>query len=188
METSYNQNSPRRFYLVSFLLFLAVILGMIFYVKPLWEEVDSLAKGRDDKLSQKEELQSTLTDLQLVQQTLNAGTEVSRETSLASIPERLEEDKLITDIVKIARDNQVFMGGISFSIPSVSPPGEIAKAGISINLTGEEGALINFLRGIEANPRKIVVNSVSVQVASAESGVEMANFNVSMETYYQGVI
>ena len=188
METTNTRNSPRKFYLVSFLLFLVTLLGVIFYIKPLWDEVSSLALGRDDKISQKTDLQATLTDLQYVQESLNAGTEVSRETSLSSIPERLEEDKLITDIVKIARENNVFMGGINFNIPTSSPAGEIARAGININLTGTEGSLINFLRGIEANSRKIVVNSISVQMASTESGVPLANFNVSMETYYQGVI
>lgn len=188
MESTYTKNSPRKFYLVSFLLFLAVLLGVVFVVKPLWDDVNSLAMGRDEKLGQKAELQEYLTDLQLVQESLSAGTEVGRETSLAAVPERLEEDKLITEIVKIARENNVFMGGINFSIPGSSPVGEIAKAGININLTGTEGSLINFLRGIEANLRKIVVNSVSVQMASSESGVPLANFNVSMETYFQGVI
>jgi Tfp pilus assembly protein PilO len=188
MEATYTQNSPRKFYLVSFLLFLVTLLGVIFYVKPLWDDVNSLAMGRDDKLTQKTDLQEVLADLQQVQESLNTGTEIGRETSLAAIPERLEEDKLITEIVKIVRENNVFMGGISFSIPGSSPAGEIAKAGININLTGTESSLINFLRGIEASSRKIVVNSVSVQMASNESGVQLANFNVSMETYFQGLI
>jgi Tfp pilus assembly protein PilO len=188
MESSYTQNAPKRFYLVSFLLFLAAMLGAYFYVVPLWNDVTSLSLGRDDKASQKKELQTTLTDLQLVQQSLNASTEVSKETSLAAIPERLEEDKLIAELVKIVRDNNVYMGGISFSIPAESAPGEIAKAGINVNLTGTEGELINFLGGIEASSRKIVVNSISVQKASTESGKDQANFNLSMETYFQGEI
>jgi len=61
-------------------------------------------------------------------------------------------------------------------------------ATISLNLTGTQGALMGFLKGIEANPRKIVVKSITVQKATAVSGVQLTNFNLSMETYYQGLI
>ena len=182
------QNPPNRYYLVSFMLFLITVLGVIFFLKPMWDEVNSLSLGRDDILSRKMELQAKLTDLQKVQETLNQDTEVSRETSLAAVPEKLEEDKLIADIVKIARDSDVAMSGISFGISPDSPPGEIAKTSINLSLTGTEGSIINFLRGVEANTRKIVVKTVSVQKASAESGVPLVNFNVAMETYYQGGI
>lgn len=192
METSNPEKSSRNYYLLSFLLFLIVVVGLVFYLRPLWDDVNSLSLGRDDMLSQKTALQDKLVSLQEVQQTLNQSTEVTKETSLASIPERLEEDKLIADVVKISRDNDVSMNGISFGIPVNSQSGEIAKASINLNLTGTEDQLNGFLRGIEANARKIVVKSITVQLASETTQTttqqQLANFNLSMETYYQGVI
>jgi len=188
METTYLQKPSNKYYLISFLLFLVTLLGVFFYLRPLWDEVNSLSMGRDDIMEQKTALQDKLVNLQQLQQNLNLSSEVSRETSLTAIPEKLEEDKLITDIVKVARDNDVSMNGINFGIPVSSAAGEIAKTTININLTGTESALTGFLRGIEANARKIVVNSITVQMAASEADVQLVNFNVNMETYYQGEI
>jgi len=92
------------------------------------------------------------------------------------------------DIVDLARKNDVSMTGINFGIPGESVPGQVATATINLNLTGTPGNLLGFLRGIEANQRKIVVNSIAVQNASAATGGVLANFSLNMEAYYQGLI
>jgi Tfp pilus assembly protein PilO len=188
MENTNLQKTGNSYYLLSFLLLLVALTGFFFYVKPLWDEVGSLALGRDDLMTQKTQMQDRLTSLQQVQQQLNTGSEIARETSLTAIPEHFEEDKLLMDIVKLSRDSDVSMGGVSFGIPGETASGEVVTATISLNLTGTQGALMGFLKGIEANPRKIVVKSITVQKATAVSGVQLTNFNLSMETYYQGLI
>jgi len=188
MERNYVENKGNRYYLLSFLVLLVVVLGFFFYIKPLWDEVQSLALGRDDLLNQKMALQTKLDSLQQVQQQVQNGSEIARETSLIAIPEHLEEDRLMMDIVDLARKNDVSMTGINFGIPGESVPGQVATATINLNLTGTPGNLLGFLRGIEANQRKIVVNSIAVQNASAATGGVLANFSLNMEAYYQGLI
>jgi len=188
MEKTNQQNTGHSYYLPAFLLLLLTLIGFFFYVRPLWDEVGSLALGRDDLMMQKTGMTDRLASLKQVQQQLDTGSEIGRETSLTAIPERFEEDKLLMDIVKLSRESDVSMGGVNFGISGESATGEVATATISLNLTGTEGALMNFLKGIEANPRKIVVKSITVQKASAQSGVQLTNFNLSMETYYQGLI
>lgn len=170
------------------ILFLVVLLGAVFYVKPTWDESSSLALGRDDKLQQKQQLQQKLTDLQKIQQELNESSEVSKQTSLSSIPEKLEEDNLILDLSGIALKNDIILNSVNFSIPVNAPKGKIAKSVVNANLQGTEGALVGFLRDIEANSRKLNVKSITIQVGSRDVDNPLSNFNVNMETYYQGEI
>lgn len=188
MEKTNQQQSGGSYYLLSFLILLAVVAGFWFYVRPLWDEVASLEMGRDEMLAERDDMQARLDALKQVEQQVEEGSEVAREMSLTAIPERFEEENLIMDIAELSRENDVTMGGISFGIPGDSASGSIVTATINLNLTGEPGKLLGFLKGVEANPRKMVVKSIAVQNASDESGLELANYNLNIETYYQGSI
>jgi Tfp pilus assembly protein PilO len=188
MDNPNTSKPSSKYSVIALILFLFVMAGLLFYVKPSWDEVSSLALGRDDKATQKLDLQTKLTGLQKIQEQLNQETEVGKETSLAAIPERFEEDKLILDVSQIAEKNDIVLNSISFGIPVGAVSGEIARGTINASLIGTESGLIKFLKGIESNARKILVKSITVQLASSEAGVKLANFSVSMETYSQGGI
>src|SRR5579883_2592354 len=91
--------------LLALLIFIVMLIGAVFYVKPLWDEVSSLSLGRDDKLQQQEQLTTQLQNLKNIQQTLNQSSEVAQQTTLDAIPQRFEQDKLISDITGIAKAN-----------------------------------------------------------------------------------
>jgi Tfp pilus assembly protein PilO len=188
MDTTFLGRSASKYSVIAIILLILALAGLIFYVKPSWDEVDSLAKGRDEKSAQKSQLQTQLTELQKIQEQLNMTSEVNRQTSLAAIPEKLEEDKLILDLTDIASKNNIVMNSVSFGIPTAASGGEIAKATVNANLVGTESDLIKYLKGVESNARKILVKNITVQLASQEAEIKLANFNVSMETYFQGAI
>ncbi len=172
--------------LLALLIFLLVLVAGVVYVNPLWSEVTSLAKGRDDQVAQRDQLQKKLTDLQLVQQNLNLQTEVSRETNLNAIPVGFEQDKLIEDINARADQANVLINGISFGQPTEVQPGEVGRVSVSTNLSADEGDLITFLKLIESASRKMLVKTITVQnVESEDLPVKRVNFNISLETYYQ---
>lgn len=174
--------------MLAMLMFLAVLIAGIMYINPLWAEVSSLTIGRDEQAIQRDQLQKKLTELQLVQQNLNLQTEVSRETNLNAIPVGFEEDKLIKDINAIADQSKVLINGIGFSQPENVGPGEVGKVTVSTNLSADEGDLLTFLRLVESDSRKILVKSISVQnVAGEDTSIKRVNFNLSMETYFQGL-
>ena len=188
MDNPNTSKSSDRYSVIALILFLCVVAGLIFYVKPAWDEVNSLSKGRDDKIAQKTALQNKLTDLQKIQEQLNQGGEVTREASLLAIPEKFEEDNLILDVSKIATQNDIVLNSISFGIPIGAPVGEVARGTINASLVGTESDLIKFLKDVESNGRKMLVKSITVQLASPEAGIKLANFSLSMETYFQGKI
>jgi len=173
-----------RMSLLTLLVFIIILLGAIFYVKPLWDDVSSLSMGRDEKQVQKGTLSQQLSDLQSVQQSLGGASEVSRQTTLDAIPQRLEQDKLIKDITGIAQKNDIILNGVTFGVTTNSTE-RIKRATVSANLTGDMGTLLGFLKGIESNPRKMLVRNVTVQTGQTETGIPRVNFNVNIEAYYQ---
>ena len=141
-----------------------------------------------EKIDERSQLNSKLVELQTLQQELQSSSEVSRQTTLVSIPEKYEQEKLIKDLAKIAVENDIIMNGISFGAPVLSQGGQVVKTTINSNLVGSQSALLGFLRDVESNSRKILVNSITVQIGETEAGFSLVNFNVNMEAYYQGFI
>lgn len=183
MTAAPQQQSSSKSSFLTLVIFIIVLLAAIFYVKPLWDDVSSLSLGRDDKMQQKEQLTAELQNLQSIQQSMSESSEVSQQTTLNAIPERLEQDKLITDLTGIAKTNDILLNSVNFSINS-STTDRIKRATVNANLTGDLGGLLNFLKGIEANPRKLTVKTVSIQTGSTDTGLPRVNFNVNMEAYY----
>lgn len=174
--------------LIALIIFLIALAGALLFARPMWMEVDTLSKARDELTETKRGLNDKLVGLQTIQQNLQAGSEVTREKSLAAIPEALEQNKLILDMAEIAEKNDMILNGLNFSVPSAAAPGDVSKVTISTNVTGDEGSLISFLKGLEANGRKIVVDSITVQLGETDLGISRVNFNLNMAAYYQGTI
>lgn len=181
MSASPQQSS--KFLLISLIVFIVVFAGAVFYVKPLWDEVSSLSLGRDDKMQQLATLNTELQGLQAIQQTMAQSSEVSQQTTLNAIPQRMEQDRLITDLTAISKSNDIILNNVNFGINAASLD-RVKRATVNANLTGDIGGLLGFLKGIEANPRKLTVKSVSIQTGATDTGIPRVNFNVSMETYY----
>ncbi len=178
-------HSSQRFTVITIVLFIAVLLAGIFYVKPLYDGVSSLQAGRDEKQAQKDDLTRQLSDLQHLQQSLQSSTEVGRQTSLNAIPERFEQDKLILDLTAIAKSNDVVLNAVNFNVPTASLD-KVKRATIDVNLTSDDAGLTGFLKGIEGNERKILVKSITVQSGKVSTGnTPRVNFSLNMETYFQ---
>ena len=180
--TSAPQQSSQKS-LISLIIFIVVLLAAVFYVKPLWDDVSSLTLGRDDKMAKKTRLEPELQNLQSIQASMGESSEVSQQTTLNAIPQRMEQDKLITDLTAIAKTNDIILNNVNFSLNAASSE-QIKRAGVNANLTGDLGGLLGFLKGVEANPRKLSVKTVSVQTGSTDTGIPRVNFNVTMDAYY----
>lgn len=169
--------------IVSLVLVLAVIAVGLFWFKPNWDEQSALKVTEQARANEKAGIEATLKGLQDAQANLAGASEITQQTVLASIPEKLEQNNLIDQISKIAKDNNVNLSSISFSIP-VNSVEVIKKTTINLSMTGGEDDLLRLLRGLENNPRKLVVKSVTVQFGQTE-GIARVNFNISMDAYYQ---
>lgn len=180
--------SSRKTPIIALVLLIAGLLIALLYVRPLYVDIGEMSSARDEMIDLKTDLEKKLSDLKALQAGLEGSTEISQEKSLIAIPEKLEQETLITDIAAIARENDMILSGLNFSIPLRSEAGEIAKVGINTNITGNEKNLVSFLKALEGISRKIIVRSISVQIGETEFGIPRVNFNLNMEAYFQGVI
>ena len=81
----------------------------------------------------------------------------------------------------------MLINGINFGTPDDVKYGEVGKISVNVNMSGDEGDLLTFLRKIESDSRKILVKSISVQnVEGEDTKIKRVNFNLNMETYFQG--
>ncbi|MBU0667714.1 type 4a pilus biogenesis protein PilO [Patescibacteria group bacterium] len=187
MENPINQKRGSGLSAIALVLLIVAFVAAWFYVKPQWEEVSGMSKGRDELLTERQNASDKLVELQKLQQELSSSSEVSQETTLAAIPEKLEQEKLIRDLSDIAQKNNMLLGSINFGIGQTSTDSGIDKVQVNLNVTGSQSDLISFLRGLEGSSRKLVVKNIAVQLGEAALGSRV-NFNVSAEAYYQGSI
>jgi Tfp pilus assembly protein PilO len=169
---------------LSLVLILVLILSGIFWMKPNWDEVSALNVTLQNRETEKKGLEDDLQKLQTAQTSIDQGSEINKEIVLAAIPEKFQQDQLITQITGIAKKYDVNMSSISFSIP-VNSAEQLKTATISVSMTGSEGDLLRFLKGLESNARKLVVKNVTVQFGSS-GDLQRVNFNITLETFYQG--
>ena len=172
--------------LFAMILLIVALAGALIYVKPLWGEVDSLKLGRDEKVTQKQKLNDQLAELKQLEADMQSKSEVSVQDTLMSIPVGFEQDKVIDDLDAIADVSNVKISGINFTIPSDVSEASLGKVKISLTVSADEGDLITFLKGLEGSSRKIVVKDIAVQVGETDIGSKIANFNLDLETYFQG--
>ncbi len=187
MKNPLTQKTGSRLSVVALLLFIVAFAAIWFYIKPQWEDVSSMEKGRDELLQERKTTSEKLTELQKLQQELNLASEVSKETTLSAIPETLDQDELIRELSDIAQKNDMLLNSVNFSIPASKGGAEITQAQVNMNITGSQSDLISLLRTIEGSTRKMLVRNISVQLGDATLGTRV-NFNLTAEVYYQGTI
>lgn len=168
---------------VSLFLLLALIGVGVFWFKPNLDQVNALRVTEQARQNDLDQADQTLATLKQAQANLADSSEIAQETVLTAIPENFQQDQLITEINNIAKNNDVNIGSISFSVP-INSEDPVKKATINISMTGDQNALLRLLKGLENNSRKMVIKNVTVQYGQTE-GLTRINFNIALETYFQ---
>ena len=170
--------------IISLVLVMAILMGGFFWLKPNWDEASALDITLKSRQTDKQTVEAELQKLKDAQTTLDQGSEINRETVLAAIPDKFSQDQLINQITDLTKKYDIAMSSISFSVP-VNSNEVIKKASLNVSMTSSEGDFLSFLSALENNARKLVVKNITVQFGSS-GDLKRVNFNVSMETYFQG--
>jgi len=172
---------------------LGTIVGVVFifaafviynvFVGALKEGISTANAAIDADQARIATIEETIASYEGARQELDLSSEVKLMDSLNSIPERMYQDRVILDVLKLSDDNDIEMNSITFGQGSF---GTIGALRINASFSGNYGDLINFLEDVEGNGRLFKVNSVTIQMGN-ESILELkrVNFSVSMEAFYQ---
>lgn len=171
--------------LFGILLVVVAIFVYVFFVKTLKVDIGQLEA---DLLTQNAELEKIVVELKKAdeaQKSLNLASTVEKTQSLKAVPEAMQQDEVIRDLITIARVYDITLKSISFSKGS-GPRTDVGGLRVSASFEGNYLDLTSFLQGLEENDRLFKVESISVQIGQlALSDIERANFSLSMLTYFQ---
>lgn len=174
---------------LALLFLLLAFAAYFFYVKPVGLALAEKDLKYADLTTQEATLSARLAQLEEAGKKLELDSDVKTQKVVNAIPEKLEQDNLILNMVDIAKKNDIEFRSISFSVVEGSEGDTVKKVGISASFEGNYGDLVNFLKAIEQNGRKIVVENISVQLAGEPvQGVERVNFALSMAAFYRNGI
>lgn len=175
-------NNNRSQHFVAFLLIILLVIGVFVFLNPLRSSLSDLRSARDSLLETNQALEGQLADLQEAQMQLENTSEVKQSEFLDAIPPNILQDRLIQDITAIAKEHGITLFGLQFGLRDLqSDPKEIT---ISASFQGNYVDLIDFLKDVESNRRRIHVRSISVQLLPETNGLSV-NFSLDMTAYYQ---
>ncbi len=172
------------------ILLLVLALALYFlYVKPTGNVLAEKQVSYEALQSQEQVLNEQLSALEEAGKRLELDSDVKTQKVVNAIPEKLEQDSLLLNLVDIAKKNDIEFQSISFTTSGEEVNAPVKKMGISASFEGNYGDLVNFLKSIEQNGRKIVVENISVQlVGEPIQGIERVHFALSMDTFYRNGI
>lgn len=187
LEESGTSQKVQKF--LSLLFLLLALLGYLFYIKPAGVALAEKDLKYNELTAQEATLSAHLAELDEASKKLELDSEVKAQKVANAIPQKLEQDNLLLNMVEIAKKNDIQFQSISFSVSDAGEDVDVKKVGISASFEGNYGDLVNFLKSIEANGRKIVVENISVQLAGEPiQGVERVNFALSMAAFFRNGI
>ena len=165
-----------------FLFFLAFAIYNIF-VSALGDGIKTASaeiKINEEKLAT---ISETIASYDLARAEVDAAGLVELNDSLTKIPERMYQDRVILNMLKLAKSNDLEMNSLTFGKGSF---GTIGTLRINSSFSGKYSDLKDFLDSVEKNERLLKIDSVTVQFGrDSILDAQKVNFSVSMEAFYQ---
>jgi len=162
---------------ISLLLLGATVLLLVFHTVP----------ARAQRMSAREQLATQAERLVELskedsERRKEAGiSEIQAQELAKSIPIGTAQDRLILDLNDMAQKANVNFNALSFSL---NEQGEIPSITISGGFEGSAARLVDFLKRIETNPRKLVVQSASLDNGLVIDGNQFATLTLTIQAYF----
>ena len=127
--------------LVSILLLLFMILGGLFFVVPMKDNVATLAVQSEAASTELQGLQSQYEELAALA-TKVSESEAAKAKLLSAVPVGMTQDKLLDELTKITGDLEIDMNSVSFGKSSDKDFGNYLS--VSSSFKGSYDQLISF--------------------------------------------
>lgn len=109
-------------------------------------------------------------------------SEVDEQQLALAVPQTMDQDRLISDINRMATASEVNFTSLTFSVQT---QGAVPTLTLAAGFQGSYQNISRFLKALELNPRKIVIKDASLARSKIEGGAELVNLNISLESYFQ---
>lgn len=171
--------------LVGAFMILISVVALVFFVRPIGKQVDELKASVIGKTQELDAMKTQVAEMESAEKTYGLTSELQRMEMIRSIPVGVKQDEAISDLVTLAKENDIDLTSIGFG-KGMTDKQKIGSLQISAGFDGTYEDLIEFLKDLEQNKRMFKVNSISVQLVNTDViGFKRAIFSLAMETFYQ---
>jgi len=170
--------SQRSSQLIPILLLILIVVGSVFFVVPMRDNIENLQIQKAESNESLALLQSEYDDLNALSEEISKS-QATQDALKKAVPAGMAQDELILELIDMAKDLGFDANVLSFSLRTDKDYGN--TVGISLSLTGAYDDLIEYLQLLEGADRLMSVTSISVQ----RTNTEAISFGVNLEAYYQ---
>ncbi|MFT7184342.1 MAG: type IV pilus assembly protein PilO [Oceanicoccus sp.] len=164
--------------LISIILLFVIILGSVFFVVPIRDNIEDLFAERELATEDLLVLQTEYDNLSALAEEISKS-EATQDALKKAVPVGVDQDSLILELTELAEGAGFNARVMSFSLRTDQDFGN--TLGVSLSLNGAYDDLIVLLQEIEGAERLMQVESISVQRTSTEE----ITFSLNIEAYYQ---
>lgn len=169
-------------YLFSIILFVAILAMIVFWDRPLWQEIQDLQNERGA-------FESTvlkITDLRKTRdnliQTYNSISQKDIKRVNKMVPDKAATGSLIVQMANLTNESNLLLKSINISEAGGSggTDGSYQVVDLSLTVSGSYSRFLKFLEKIEKSLRLIDVTSISFTIAGA---VDSQDFSLEAKSY-----
>lgn len=173
---------------IGVLLLVATLVLFFFHTKPAQQD---LAKLKAKVATLESELpegdaaaagDTTNGEASILAGSETALTEVEERELGQAIPKGLEQDRIITDLDAITKATDVNFGSLSFTLREYQGLPAVEVSGV---FQGTSANIIRFLKIIEVNPRKFVIQDAGVARSDIVEGLDLVNLQLTLLSFYR---
>jgi type IV pilus assembly protein PilO len=164
-----------RYVLLTLLLIVIVVSGYYFLLRDKWDELEQVRQQEFALRSDFEVKQQKAANLEAYEQQL-AEMQDLLETMFRQLPGKTEMDKLLVDVSQTA-----LAAGIDVQLfePLVEAPRDFyAERPISIRMLGDYHQFGEFVSGVAALPRVVILTMHDISLRLASSGQNRGNASI----------
>jgi len=164
--------------LLSVLLLLLMLVGGVFFVLPMRDNLVVLQTQKDSVTQSLNDLQSQYDALSALADEVSKSA-TTKDSLMKAVPQGYGEDALLLDLDSMTSASGFNLNALNFSAGTDENLGNTIS--VTANLTGSYDQLVKFLQKVESSERLMRVKSLNVQRTSTTA----IAFNLLIEAYYQ---
>lgn len=165
--------------LIGTLLLVAAAFVFFFHTLPTNKQTDAL---KNILIELKNDVSKMENEIAGVPAADSEVSEVERKELFRAIPEKLEQDIIISDLDLLIKTADVSFNALTFNLQKSE---NLPAVTINGGFQGTSANSIRFLKMLEVNPRKFIIKNVNVSRAETDDGLDIVNLTVTLQAFYR---
>lgn len=170
--------------LINLLIAIAAVVLFIFHTIPAQKETGRLRGEFEQAQKEIAQIQDEIAGKGPESQ--EDLSEVDKKELSSLVPEKLNQDAIITNLNAMAKATDISFNALTFSLQKNENGPQAVSIAAGFQGTGDN--MTRFLKLIETNSRKFIVKNVSLSKSDANeenSSLNVVNLNLSLQAFYR---